>query len=634
MIFIVILILLLNITHNTDGYTVHLPLDSCEDIANPKSLSFYDYDLAFVKFTLSSSSSLNISLYGINDNCYECLPTFLASNNSCFGIWTVHQWTLLLIDDDDQNGKRLATISTSFKEFGGYNIQGTFGDDSDSLIVTETVKGVSGLTPLYITIMFIILVVLLSYVSPYIISAIDKKKRMKDNKKSSNPMVDVGINYDALLQSENEPEIRFNEEPTASQSKKKSERLSSLDTYRGLSLTLMIFVNYGGGGFWFFEHSPWNGLTFADLLFPSFMFISGVSLALSMKGLVLNEDEDVKFDAYWKAIKRALILFGINMFLANGYDYTTWRIPGVLFYFAVSGLVTSLTALCMMKRTRSRIAWITEGERRDVEIFQNWKTHPSDKLCKLPSKILLAYAYEWTIQACILLIYLSIALGAKIEGCPRGYNGPGGISEEGKYFDCTGGIHRWIDIRVFGYNQIYHHPTCVELYDCIAYDPEGLLGSLSACLLCYLGLMAGRVLIHFKTHKERLVRWFTWAIVFLLLAGILCGFSQNDGVIPINKNLWSTSFVLVNAGIALINICICYTLIDIYNIWSGAPFIYLGMNSILIYFCHDIFMPYFPFSYMLPNYSHSTVLLSNMISVISWMTVAFFCYRNKFFVKI
>ena len=599
----------------------------------------YDYDLALVKYTISSSyssSSSNISLYGINNNCYKCLPTLLASNNSCFGIWTVHNWNLILINND--NGEQLSTITTNFREFGKYVING-YVDDNNShsfISIENIVTGVNGLIPLYIAIMFIIFVVSLSYIYPYIISAIDKKKKIKNTtKNSSNPMVDVGINYDSLLQSENEPEIRFNEETVmGSQFKKKSERLSSLDTYRGLALTLMIFVNYGGGGYWFLEHSPWNGLTGADLLFPSFMFISGVSLALSMKGLVLNEDEVVKFDSYWKAIKRALILFSLNMFLANGYDYTTWRIPGVLFYFAISGLVTSLTALSMMKRTRARLASITEGERRDMEIFQNWKTHPSDKLCKFPSKILLAYSYEWIVQALILLIYLSIALGAKIEGCPRGYNGPGGISEGGKYFDCTGGVHRWIDIHVFGYNQIYHHPTCVELYDCIAYDPEGLLGSLSACLLCYLGLMSGRVLIHFKTHKERLIRWFVWAILFLLLAGILCGFSQNNGIIPINKNLWSTSFVFVNAGIALINICICYILIDIYNIWTGSPFIYLGMNSILIYFCHDIFAPYFPFSYMLPNLSHSTVLLSNMIAVTSWIIFAYLCYRNKFFIKI
>lgn len=47
-----------------------------------------------------------------------------------------------------------------------------------------------------------------------------------------------------------------------------------------------------------------------------------------------------------------------------------------------------------------------------------------------------------------------------------GYLGPGGISEHGKYKGCTGGIHRYVDIQLFTNKLIYHHPTCLELYDC------------------------------------------------------------------------------------------------------------------------------------------------------------------------
>lgn len=156
--------------------------------------------------------------------------------------------------------------------------------------------------------MLIVIVILLSYLLPYIIDII-KKKKLKFDSQTLNPM-EAGINYDALLQS--------NETIDEPPKNKKSERLSSLDTYRGLSLTLMIFVNSGGGGYWFLEHAPWNGLTLADILFPSFIFISGVSLALSMK-IFLNDDEVVTFDAYYKVTRRAIILFGLNLFLANGY---------------------------------------------------------------------------------------------------------------------------------------------------------------------------------------------------------------------------------------------------------------------------------------------------------------------------
>jgi heparan-alpha-glucosaminide N-acetyltransferase len=63
----------------------------------------------------------------------------------------------------------------------------------------------------------------------------------------------------------------------------KNERLRSLDVFRGLALTIMIFVNYGGGGYFFFNHSVWNGLTIADLVFPWFIWIMGVSMAISFK---------------------------------------------------------------------------------------------------------------------------------------------------------------------------------------------------------------------------------------------------------------------------------------------------------------------------------------------------------------
>jgi heparan-alpha-glucosaminide N-acetyltransferase len=63
----------------------------------------------------------------------------------------------------------------------------------------------------------------------------------------------------------------------------KNERLRSLDVFRGLALTIMIFVNYGGGGYFFFNHSVWNGLTVADLVFPWFIWIMGVSMAISFK---------------------------------------------------------------------------------------------------------------------------------------------------------------------------------------------------------------------------------------------------------------------------------------------------------------------------------------------------------------
>ncbi|GBP48246.1 Heparan-alpha-glucosaminide N-acetyltransferase [Eumeta japonica] len=61
------------------------------------------------------------------------------------------------------------------------------------------------------------------------------------------------------------------------------QRLKALDTFRGMAIVFMIFVNDGAGGYWFLEHATWNGLTAGDLVFPSFLWIMGVCIPLAVK---------------------------------------------------------------------------------------------------------------------------------------------------------------------------------------------------------------------------------------------------------------------------------------------------------------------------------------------------------------
>lgn len=70
----------------------------------------------------------------------------------------------------------------------------------------------------------------------------------------------------------------------------------------------------------------------------------------------------------------------------------------------------------------------------------------------------------------------------------------------------------------------------------------------------------------------------------LLLGGMLCGFSKENGHIPINKNLFSLSFVFVTGGLAYIAFSILYYIVDYKNWWSGAPFNYAGLCCIYTYF--------------------------------------------------
>ena len=351
---------------------------------------------------------------------------------------------------------------------------------------------------------------------------------------------------------------------------------------------------------------------------------------------------------WWRVVRRSVILFLIGMFLANGYEYSTWRIPGVLQYFAVSYCVTGFTILSVHSYTKERLAKLerdyayiahTQTPVDPQSVWVKWealfgKNVVTAFTLTARAKILTAYYYEWIIQAAVLLIYLSIVFGAKIAGCPRGYNGPGGISDHTENGFCTGGIHRYIDMKFFTWQLIYHHPTCLDLYQCQVYDPEGLLGSMMACTLTYLGLMAGRVVLHFPEHNKRMAAWVVAGCVLLFIAGCLCGFAREGGVIPINKNLWSTSFVAVTAGGGLVLLAVFYYFIDKLKVWTGAPFRYLGMNSILIYCGHSLLAEYMPFSYKIYHVNHGTLLQCHVLGTLSWVIIAWYCFSIKFFVKV
>src|SRR5256714_14945683 len=137
-------------------------------------------------------------------------------------------------------------------------------------------------------------------------------------------------------------------------------RLVSLDVFRGITIAGMVLVNNPGTWssiYWPLEHAEWHGWTPTDLVFPFFLFIVGVSITLAFGRRV--EEGGVKRDLYLKVIKRALIIFGLGLFL-NGFPYfqlSTIRVPGVLQRIAVCYLIASSIFLTTKVRTQLVIAF-------------------------------------------------------------------------------------------------------------------------------------------------------------------------------------------------------------------------------------------------------------------------------------
>ena len=269
------------------------------------------------------------------------------------------------------------------------------------------------------------------------------------------------------------------------------------------------------------------------------------------------------------------------------------------------------------------------------------------------------YGAEWAFIALLILIYVLVqGLLPLPDGCPTGYIGAGGLADGGKYLGlgCTGGAHRAVDVALFGVNHIYHDvrdgvavssATCSDLYRCDVYDPEGALGMLSAAFMCFLGLHAGRVVTTYRhlaagpggskaLARPFVARWLSMGFVLCLAAGALCGFSKENGVMPINKNLWSPSFVMLLAGFANIGLSLWFLAIDVWGVLSGAPFIFMGANSIVIYAGSETFSDYFPFKLSMNGdwQSHGEALASNIVCVLAWMCVARALYVKGIFVNL
>uniref|UniRef100_A0A3Q1FVL1 Heparan-alpha-glucosaminide N-acetyltransferase n=1 Tax=Acanthochromis polyacanthus TaxID=80966 RepID=A0A3Q1FVL1_9TELE len=373
-----------------------------------------------------------------------------------------------------------------------------------------------------------------------------------------------------------------------------SKRLRSLDTFRGISLIIMVFVNYGGGRYWFFKHEAWNGLTVADLVFPWFVFIMGTSIALSINSML--RAGTARLSLLRKVVWRSMQLFFIGVFIITPnycqgpLSWNNLRIPGVLQRLSWSYLLVACLDLLV---ARGHVDLLTTDA---------WWA---------PGLDILLYWPAWLCVLLLEVIWLCLTFLLPVPDCPTGYLGPGGIGDMGLYANCTGGAAGFIDRWLLGEKHIYQTPTSRVIYGThMPYDPEGVLGSINSVLMAFLGLQG-------------------------IISATLTKCSTNQGFIPVNKNLWSLSYVTTLACFAFVLLVLVYYTVDVKKWWSGAPFYYPGMNSILVYVGHEVFADYFPFRWRMANsQSHTEHLIQNLVATSCWVLISYVLYRKKIFWKI
>ncbi len=308
-----------------------------------------------------------------------------------------------------------------------------------------------------------------------------------------------------------------------------SGRLLSLDVMRGITIAGMILVNNPGSWKYVYtplEHARWNGLTPTDLVFPFFMFIMGVSMFFSLR----KYNFKLSKESVTKVLRRTVLIFlvglGLNLF-------------GHVCYHGFPDF-QNLRILGVMQRLA-----LAYGFGSLIGLAINHK-------------------YILQVAAGILIFYWALL----------GFTHSMEMSEDS--------IIAIVDRTLFGTSHMYHDDMADGTR--IAFDPEGLLSCIGSIAHVLLGFYVGKVIQDCKKNNELIIRNIFIFGTIILFAGFLLSYGC-----PINKKIWSSTFVLVTCGFASLFLALLIWIIDINGKKKWTLFFEsFGINPLYLYVQGDI----------------------------------------------
>jgi len=238
-------------------------------------------------------------------------------------------------------------------------------------------------------------------------------------------------------------------------------RLVALDAFRGAIIALMVIVNDPGSGrdaYGPLQHAEWNGWTITDVVFPSFLWIIGVAITLSLAKRM--ESGVPKSQLFGQVLRRGAILFvlGLLVYLFPKFDFSTMRVLGVLQRLAICYVIAS--AIYLTTSIRGQVIWIV----------------------------------------CLLTSYWLLMTLVPVPGCGAGH------------LDVECNFAHYVDRIVLGAHNYHSTKT---------WDPEGIVSTIPALATALFGIMAGHILRMKRDLAER-TTWMFFAGSLLLAAGLVC----------------------------------------------------------------------------------------------------------------
>jgi predicted acyltransferase len=378
-----------------------------------------------------------------------------------------------------------------------------------------------------------------------------------------------------------------------------NQRLVSLDVFRGITIAAMILVNNPGTSpiYWPLDHAEWNGLTPTDWIFPFFLFIVGVAIPISFRN---RSDEAAGWSVYSKVITRAVSIFllGLSISVIPFFQFASSDAPDVLKLivwlafaaallflllrnYKIAGILVAvgLIGIVGFNLAGYNIVPYNFATMRIFGVLQRIA------VCYLVTSIIFLntnWKQQLGIGVGILFVYWLLMTSIPVPGCEV-------TTVDDK--DCN--LAAYLDRLILGENHIWRFGK--------VYDPEGILSTIPAIATTLSGVLCGRWILTAEAqgHGDNegsddvslVTRRLSLVSGMFFFGTVLVGLGWIwNSYFPFNKSLWTSSYVVVTTGLALLLFASCYWLIDIrgYKRWAW-PFVIFGVNALALFVFSGIF---------------------------------------------
>lgn len=351
------------------------------------------------------------------------------------------------------------------------------------------------------------------------------------------------------------------------------KRLISLDVFRGFTVLLMTIVNNPGSWEHIYdplEHSKWNGCTPTDLVFPFFIFIMGTAIPFAMR----SKHWDATI--FNKIVVRSLRIFCLGLFLNCFEKIELFGLEGIsllIFRLLITGIVGFALLGNFNRKIKTFLAFAVLISLLSLA-YSSIVSYQSLRIPGVLQRIGIVYFFtsilflktnlktQISIAASLLLVYWFLMSCIPVPG----FGEPN--------FDKGTNLAAWLDNYILN-GHLWRFS--------VTWDPQGILSTLPAIATGILGMIIGQVLNLEIQKLEIIKRLCLMGILFVIL-----GLFWNT-VFPINKSLWTSSYVLYTAGLATLILTILYFVIEIakYKRWSKIMVIW-GVNPMIVFFLSGV----------------------------------------------